>query len=70
MTTAPAPDYQEGDVVEVCRLRAVDGSATGGWHRATVAATYTHQVSVTLADGTRMAFQRRNVRRPQHEASK
>jgi len=63
-----APDYQLGDVVEVCRLRAVEGSANSGWQRAIVAALYTHQVAVTLADGTRMAFQRRNVRRPQHEA--
>lgn len=65
---ADAPDYREGDVVEVCRPRAVDGSATSGWQRAIVAALYTHQVAVTLADGPRMAFQRRNVRRPQHEA--
>lgn len=68
----PSPDFEVGDVVEVQRLHhSHDGPLlTTSWQRATVVATYTHQVAVILPSGDRMAFLRKNVRKLGGQESK
>ena len=58
-------DVERGDPVEVkCVRDPVPGDQPREfWRRATVVASYTHQIAVEFEDGQRMALQWRHVRR-------